>query len=135
MFVQCLFPQVDLQLEEYFNMFHDPLPGEIDCKIFSPSHSQMQELGSSVVNYLTTSDLNNDHIGVQFLYGSNEPDTYISEFLDSILNSNPDEHSYDGSSNQQNLAFAGQTPMNVVSIKGNGSCSGSDTEGVNSLVS
>ncbi|XP_015878714.1 NAC domain-containing protein 91 isoform X2 [Ziziphus jujuba] len=74
---------VDLQLQQDLeNMFYDPPLGQLDCKIFSPLHSQMQaELGyCPVVN-----DSNSGKTGVQFPYGTNESDE-ISKFLDSILN-------------------------------------------------
>lgn len=98
-------------------MFYDPPMELLDIfKVFSPLHSQMQsELGSTNMCFTVANDLSNGHSGVQLQYGSNEPEA--SEFLDSIL-CNPDE-----------------TLRNMVSVKDNESCSGSDAEGVNARVS
>ena len=106
-------------LEEGLNMFFDPPMEPPYGKIFSPLHSQMQsELGSSGMYHTMPSDLNNGHSEVQLQYGSNEPDIYSSEFADSVL-CNP---------NDENL-------RNTMSIKDNGSYSGSDAEGINVHVS
>ena len=66
-------------------MFYAP-PESLDCKIFSPLHSQMQaELGSSSMFYPVTSDCSIiGHNGVQFQYGTNETDD-VSQFLSSVL--------------------------------------------------
>jgi hypothetical protein len=75
--------QLEQDLE---NMFYDPPSEQLDCKIFSPLHSQMQaELGSSGMYYPVTNDFNSGPNGVQFQYGTNDADD-ISEFLNSVIN-------------------------------------------------
>ncbi|KAM6586276.1 hypothetical protein CsatA_008881 [Cannabis sativa] len=70
--------EVDVQLRQDLDMFYDP-PSEtyVDCKMFSPLHSQMQsELGSTCAYYPGTGENQ---------YGTNESDD-ITQFLNSILN-------------------------------------------------
>ncbi|CAN8254839.1 unnamed protein product [Cochlearia groenlandica] len=67
----------------------------LDYKLFSPLHSLFQsELGSSNNAFQSTSsvfsDNYNNSLQSQTQYGANEVDTYISEFLDSVLE-NPEE--------------------------------------------
>jgi hypothetical protein len=108
-----------MPLEEGLNMFFDPPMEPQYGKIFSPLHLQMQsELGSSGMYHTMPSYLNNGHSEVQLLYGSNEPDINVAEFLDSIL-CNPDD---------ENL-------KNTMSGEDNGSYSRSDAEGINAHVS
>ncbi|EOA23980.1 hypothetical protein CARUB_v10017199mg [Capsella rubella] len=71
----------------------------LDCKLFSPFYSQVQcELGSTFQpgpsNFLGN-DTNSFQVQTQ--YGTNEENTHISEFLDSILQSpdeDPEKHKY-----------------------------------------
>lgn len=74
----------------------------LDYTLFSPLHSQVQsELGSSYNTFQPGSSNfsgnNNNSFQIQTQYGTNEVDTYISEFLDSILKSpdeDPEKHKY-----------------------------------------
>lgn len=101
---------VEQQLEQDLeNMFYDPPSGPLDSKIFSPLHSQMQaELGSSGMYYPFTNDFNSGPNGVQFQYGTNEPDD-ISEFLDSVLNNSEDA--------EMNVSLGSETMKNEISVK------------------
>ncbi|XP_010519577.1 PREDICTED: NAC domain-containing protein 62 [Tarenaya hassleriana] len=72
-----------------------PLDSEfLDFKMFSPLHSQVQsELGTSFNAFQPgSSDLFSNHSGLQIQtqYGTNDEDSFMAEFLDSILE-NPDE--------------------------------------------
>ncbi|CAN6709263.1 unnamed protein product [Malus baccata var. baccata] len=70
------------------DMFYDP-PQE---PLFSPLHSQMHaELG-----YYGRNDFSDGHQGVKFPYGTNEQETYVSEFLSSIFNSSGEQIDVDG---------------------------------------
>ncbi|XP_010426468.1 PREDICTED: NAC domain-containing protein 62 [Camelina sativa] len=72
----------------------------LDCKLFSPLHSQFQcELGGSTFQPGSSNFSGNEtnNFQVQTQYGTNEVDTYISDFLDSILQSpdeDPEKHNY-----------------------------------------
>ncbi|KAG7633814.1 NAC domain [Arabidopsis suecica] len=74
----------------------------LDFTLFSPLHSQVQsELGSSYNTFQPGSSNfsgnNNNSFQIQTQYGTNEVDTYISDFLDSILKSpdeDPEKHKY-----------------------------------------
>ncbi|KAG2701293.1 hypothetical protein I3843_06G034500 [Carya illinoinensis] len=111
--------EVDLLLEQGFNLFYDP-PGSLDDKIFSPIHSPMPYgLGSSSTYYATPNDLKNSYTGVQSQHGSSEPDANMDEFLASVLN---------------HLAYEDQTPLKTEPVNYNGSYSGSDTDGVNAML-
>lgn len=103
-------------------MFFDPEPQ--DWIPFSP----LQELE----HFHVPNDLNSGNGGVTPQYGSNDQDD-IAAFLDSVI-CDPDEYSYVGFGNQNNLAYESQA-LNVVSVKDNGSCSVSDAEVVNAPVS
>ncbi|XP_030935067.1 NAC domain-containing protein 91-like [Quercus lobata] len=111
-------PENDLQLEDDLAMFFDPEPQ--DWIPFSP----LQELE----HFHVPNDLNSGNGGVTPQYGSNDQDD-IAAFLDSVIR-DPDEYSYVGFGNQNNLAYESQA-LNVVSVKDNGSCSVSDAEVVN----
>lgn len=77
-------------------------------------------LGSSSTYYATPNDLKNSYTGVQSQHGSSEPDANMDEFLASVLN---------------HLAYEDQTPLKTEPVNYNGSYSGSDTDGVNAMVS
>ena len=109
-------------------MFFDPQFEPQDWILFSPSHTQIQELG----HLYAPNDLNSGKGGVSSQYGSIEQDD-VAAFLDSVIR-DPDEYSYVGFGNQKNLAYESQA-LNVVSVKDSGSCSVSDAEVVNAPVS
>ncbi|PON71937.1 NAC domain containing protein [Parasponia andersonii] len=106
--------EVDPQLVEDLKMFYDPPLEPLDCKIFSPLHSQMQtELGSSFVDYSVTNDCSICHNGVQFQYGTNEPDD-VSQFLSTILN-NCGENVSEDLGTESNSAIDANAMSNVIS--------------------
>ncbi|KAK9994925.1 hypothetical protein SO802_024628 [Lithocarpus litseifolius] len=114
----------DPTLEYDLGMFFDPQLEPQDWILFSPSHTQIQELG----HLYARNDLNSGKGGATSQYGLNEPDD-LAAFLDSVIR-DPDEDSYVGFGNQNNMAYESQA-LNVVSVKDNGSCSVSDAEVVN----
>ena len=120
--------QNDPTLEDDLGMFFDPQFEPQDWILFSPSHTQIQELG----HLYAPNDLNSGKGGVTSQYGSIEQDD-VAAFLDSVIR-DPDEYSYVGFGNQKNLAYESQA-LNVVSVKDSGSCSVSDAEVVNAPVS
>lgn len=63
-----------------------------------------------------------------------ESDAYITEFLDSILNTS-DENLFDESDCQWNSFFVSETPSNMTFVKDSGSCSESDAEVAQARVS
>ncbi|KAF3432720.1 hypothetical protein FNV43_RR23822 [Rhamnella rubrinervis] len=101
--------QLEQDLEK---MFYDPPSGPLDCKIFSPLHSQMQaELGSSGMYYPVTNDFNSGPNGVQLQYGTNESDD-ISEFLDSLINNS--EEFFDP---EMNMSIGSETVKNEIGVE------------------
>lgn len=118
---------VDAQLEANLNLFYDPLLEPLDYNLFSPLHSQMQsELGSSCMLYPNDTAVS-DSKGMEFQYGSNESDAYISEFLDSVIKDS-EEYSYNLSAGPMNSTIESETTNNMGSVKDSGSCSESDAE-------
>lgn len=69
-------------------MFYVPSPEPLDCKIFSPLHSQVAELAPCMPYSVNSA---NGHCGGQFQSGTNEADAYISQFLDSVLNNSGED--------------------------------------------
>lgn len=127
------FLQPDFELEQLLSDFCDPNPEAQDAngKIFSPVHMHHMELRSSYNMHCTIgSDMENNHNGVQFQYGTNEHDN-IADFLDSALGDN----SYEDPGSYNNIPFAssialgsGQPHYNYVLANDTGSCSESDAE-------
>ncbi|KAF8412048.1 hypothetical protein HHK36_000001 [Tetracentron sinense] len=132
--------EVDPQLAEDHKLFNDPTFEPLDCKVFSPLHSQMHmELGPSYFDSPYANDFGNDHYGGQFIDGTSEQNVSITEFLDAVLN-NQDEYSCEESTSQKNSAVESETPKGDqivmsparpwinVSVKDSGSSSDVDTE-------
>ncbi|XVF10208.1 hypothetical protein REPUB_Repub07fG0162800 [Reevesia pubescens] len=110
-------------LAEALNNFYDPMVESLDCKLFSPLHSQIEAEQAPWMF---------DHVGkgfggVEFEHGTNENDAYISNFLDSILN-NSDDYYSDDSGSQKNSSIESETPIAMTFGKDGGSCSESDAE-------
>lgn len=109
------------ELEDDLQVFWDPSPQNLDSKIFSPLHSQMQlEFGSS---YLGGNDgignYGNQHFEMQDEYGTNAKE--LLSFLDES-----DQFSFDDSGYKGN-SFA-QASIPEVNIKDYGYSSESDGE-------
>jgi hypothetical protein len=67
-------------------MHYEPQFEPQDWTLLSPIHAQMQaELGSSGIYFSAHNDFNSGNYGVQFPYGSNEPD----EIIFSLMNARP----------------------------------------------
>ncbi|KAF5450532.1 hypothetical protein F2P56_030871 [Juglans regia] len=112
--------KVDLQFDEGLSMF-DLLPEPPDCNLSSLFPLDIQ-FGMS---YPVTNDLDNTHCGMYFQYGASEPAANGYEFSDPTLDF-PSEYI-------QNT-FVSQKNLTLVSIKDNGSCSGSDAKIANKLL-
>lgn len=103
----------DRQLEEDLKMFFASTPEQLDCKIFSPLHSQMQaELGSSYIYCPVGTDCSNGHSDLQLQYGTNESDD-VTQFLKNVLN-NSGEDATEDFGTENNLASSGGTIMTNV---------------------
>ncbi|KAL3524485.1 hypothetical protein ACH5RR_017319 [Cinchona calisaya] len=104
------------------DILDDPVPEELDWKISSPLHSQVQyESGSSNLCNPVASDINNN-------------DFDMNEFLTSVLVSS-DEYFYEDSAFSRNVisAVEGGTPrdinpMNGAFVRDSGSCCESEAE-------
>ncbi|KAK9926457.1 hypothetical protein M0R45_023687 [Rubus argutus] len=82
--------------------FYEPTGDQIDCKVFSPSHSQFNaEL--DYVGSPFTSDFGNYNNGLHFQDGTCEQDVSLTELLDVVFN-NHYESSCEESTSQKNLA-------------------------------
>ncbi|XP_022762775.1 NAC domain-containing protein 62-like isoform X2 [Durio zibethinus] len=105
-------------LGEALNYFYDPTMELPDCKLFSPLHKQIEaEQAPWMFDHL-----GNSFSGVEFEHGSNENDTSISDFLDSILKNSDDDYG-DDSGCQKNSAIECETPRAMTFGKDGGSCS------------
>lgn len=94
-------------------MFFASTPERLDCKIFSPLHSQMQaELGSSYIYYPVGTDCSNGHSDLQYQYGTNESDD-VTQFLKNVLN-NSGEDATEDFGTENNLTSSGGTIMTTV---------------------
>lgn len=124
-------------LESLMGILYDPTPEVLDCKMFSPLHSQVQvELGSNYLCNPVTNDINNNNRGLPVDNETNNFD--VNKFLNSVLVSS-DEYSYeDGSMNSISVFECGTPsdikPMNGASVRGSGSCSDSEAEEVQGQV-
>ena len=121
--------QVD-PLVEALNHFYDPMVEPLDCKLFSPLHSQIEAERAPWMFY----HVENSFSGVEFEHGTNENDAYISNFLDSILNKSDDNYSNDSCS-QKNSTIECEPLKAMAFGKDGGSCSESDAEVAQVLVS
>ncbi|KAK6936594.1 NAC domain [Dillenia turbinata] len=112
--VEAIPPEVDDDLQLELNRFYDPKDPP-DCKLFSPLHSQMHaELGSSYMYDNANNEFQNEkNSGVLLQYGTNEQDSYISDFLNSVLT--PEENSCVESPTQKDLVTENET-LNYNSI-------------------
>ncbi|GAV73272.1 NAM domain-containing protein [Cephalotus follicularis] len=130
---QVINTEVDPQLEDDLNLIFYDDPALEPCKLFSPLHSQMQaELGSSYMSYPVPNIFTNNYHGVRFPHGTNELDSHISDFLDSVLN-NSDKYSYDEVGSQRFSTIESDTLNNDDFVKDSGSCTDSDAEVAQSL--
>ena len=121
--------QVD-PLVEALNHFYDPMVEPLDCKLFSPLHSQIEaERAPWMFDHI-----GNSFSGVEFEHGTNENDVYISDFLDSILK-NSEDYCSDDSGSKKNPTIESEIPKAMAFGKGGGSCSESDAEVAQVLVS
>ncbi|XVF12780.1 hypothetical protein REPUB_Repub08aG0149200 [Reevesia pubescens] len=110
-------------LREALNHFYDPKAEPLDCKLFSPLHSQIEAEQAPWMF---------DHVGnniseVEFEHGTNENDAYITDFLNSILKNSDDCYS-DDSGSQKNSSNESETPKAISFGKDGRSCSESDAE-------
>ncbi|KAK6926107.1 NAC domain [Dillenia turbinata] len=114
--VEAIPPEVDddLQLEAQLDCFYDPQEPP-NCKLFSPLHLQMHaELGSSYMYDNANNEFRNEkNSGMLLQYGTNENDSYISDFLNSVLS--PEENSCVESPTQKDLVTENET-LNYNSI-------------------
>ena len=117
-------------LGESLNHFYDPMVEPVDCKVFSPLHKQIEaEWAPWMFDHV-----GNSFSGMEFEHGTNENDAYISDFLDSILK-NSDDYYSDDSGSQKNSTIECETPKAMAFGKDGGSCSESDSEVAQVLVS
>lgn len=111
--------------ENFGDVFTKVMSEPLDCTLFPPLHSPSPvEKGSSSMSHAVRNDLTTIDEKVQL---PSESDAYITEFLDSILNTS-DENLFDESDSQWNSFFASETPSNMTFVKDSGSCSESDAE-------
>lgn len=97
--------------DEDFDVLNALMREPQECNPFPPLYSPMpEEIQSSYMPYT----VNNEY----------ETDAYISQFLDSILNTSDDYSTIDS-----------ETPKNMPLVKDSGSCSESDVEVGQALVS
>ncbi|KAL3521727.1 hypothetical protein ACH5RR_019876 [Cinchona calisaya] len=123
----CIQSESDL-LESLRDMFYDPTPEELDWKIFSPLHSQL-EFGSDYICNPFANDINCNTKSMPFQYGTNTCD--INTFLNSVLVSS-DEYSRGYSCiNAISAVECGPMdikPTNGAFVKDGGSCGESEAE-------
>ncbi|XP_022736304.1 NAC domain-containing protein 91-like [Durio zibethinus] len=110
------------------NHFCDPMVMPLDCKLFSLLHSPIEAEQAPRMF---------DHVGksfsrVELEHDTNENDTYISDFLNSILK-NSDDNDSDDSGSQKNSSIESDTPKAMAFGKDGGSCTESDAEVVQVL--
>lgn len=107
----------DLQLEQDLeNMFFDYLPEPLDCKIFSPLHSQMQvEFGPTGVYYPVSNDFNSGNNGVQYEDGAHGPDD-ITKFLNSVINNSEDWDAPKNMTNEIGVKLEADQEANVAQV-------------------
>ncbi|XP_024991672.1 uncharacterized protein LOC112525681 [Cynara cardunculus var. scolymus] len=110
----------DVDLDEALNALCDPIPNDLDSKIFSPLHSQMHlEFGSSYQGNPTLCNPSNEHSG----YGTNVKD--MMEFLENVL-VEPDHFPIEDTG--YNEALAAQASMQEDHVKETGFISESGGE-------
>ncbi|GAY53078.1 hypothetical protein CUMW_146660 [Citrus unshiu] len=118
--------EIDQAMQENFgDVFTTVMLEPLDCTLFPPLHSPSPvEKGSSSISHSVRNDLTTIDEKGQL---PSESDAYITEFLDSILNTS-DENLFDESDCQWNSFFVSETPSNMTFVKDSGSCSESDAE-------
>ncbi|KAL9432721.1 hypothetical protein AB3S75_027694 [Citrus x aurantiifolia] len=118
--------EIDQTMQENFgDVFTKVMSEPLDCTLFPPLHSPSPvEKGSSSISHSVRNDLTTIDEKGQL---PSESDAYITEFLDSILNTS-DENLFDESDCQWNSFFLSETPSNMTFVKDSGSCSESDAE-------
>ncbi|KAL9437095.1 hypothetical protein AB3S75_023019 [Citrus x aurantiifolia] len=118
--------EIDQAMQENFgDVFTKVMSEPLDCTLFPPLHLPSPvEKGSSSISHSVRNDLTTIDEKGQL---PSESDAYITEFLDSILNTS-DENLFDESDCQWNSFFVSETPSNMTFVKDSGSCSESDAE-------
>ncbi|KAJ8748138.1 hypothetical protein K2173_012611 [Erythroxylum novogranatense] len=81
----------DQQLDEVLKWFTDSPPEPLDEELFPPVHSQLQTVMLSSCSYDPISNLRTgEEVDVQCSHNLKEPDTFVSEFVESLFNQSDD---------------------------------------------
>ncbi|XP_050151836.1 NAC domain-containing protein 14-like [Malus sylvestris] len=88
--------------------FYESLGGPIDCKVFTPLHSQINAELEHFMGSPFTSDFGNYDNGLYFQDGTCEQDVSLTELLDEFGNSHY-ESSCEESTSQKNLVVGNET--------------------------
>lgn len=125
--------QMDPHPDEEWKRFCNFEDETLDSKLFSPLHLQMQaELGSSGIYYSDSNYLNCGANAGHIQSGTKESDAYISQFIESVLNSSED---YSFEDFQQETMSQSEFLDNTVASSDNGFYGEVEAENAKAVVS
>ncbi|GMH26670.1 hypothetical protein Nepgr_028513 [Nepenthes gracilis] len=89
------------------SVMHEHAFDQVDCKVFSPLHSEMQTDRAHYIDLPFTGDFGSDHLGFYFDDRASEQDRPLWELLDEVLNSQ-EESSCEELTNTKNAAVGSE---------------------------